>query len=132
QVAVEDYQKVKAGDLLVQIKDDDYRAQVEQAEAAVQAAQVALINNKKQKDLQDTRISQSMIGIDSAKADIAQAEANIEAAKADLANTQANIEATKADVERTQSERKRQEALVASASATKQKLEQVVADEERF
>src|SRR5690242_21878569 len=35
KVAVEDYQKVKAGDLLVQIKDDDYRAQVEQSEAAV-------------------------------------------------------------------------------------------------
>jgi len=35
QVAVEDYQKVRAGDLLVQIKDDDYRAQVEQSEAAV-------------------------------------------------------------------------------------------------
>src|SRR5581483_2566198 len=33
KVAVEDYQKVKAGDLLVQIKDDDYRAQVEQSEA---------------------------------------------------------------------------------------------------
>ena len=36
KVAVEDYQSVKAGDLLVQIKDDDYRAQVEQSEAAVQ------------------------------------------------------------------------------------------------
>ena len=132
QVAVEDYQKVKAGDLLVQIKDDDYRAQVEQAEAAIKAAQVALVNNLKQKDLQDTRISQSMTGIDAAKADIAQAEASIEAAKADLANTQAGIDATKADVERTQLEKNRQEALLSVTSATKQKFEQVVADEERF
>src|SRR5207302_330027 len=39
QVAVGDYQRVKAGELLVQIKDDDFRAQVEQAEATVRAAQ---------------------------------------------------------------------------------------------
>src|SRR5689334_24844989 len=32
-VAVSDYQAVKAGDLLVQLRDDDFRAQVQQAEA---------------------------------------------------------------------------------------------------
>jgi multidrug resistance efflux pump len=31
QVAVTDYQRVKAGDLLVQLKDDDFKAQVAQA-----------------------------------------------------------------------------------------------------
>src|SRR5215475_2001794 len=39
RVAVDDYQKVKAGDLLVQLKDEDYQAQVDQAEAAVRAAE---------------------------------------------------------------------------------------------
>src|SRR5712672_1435057 len=34
-VAVSDYQSVKAGDLLVQLRDDDFRAQMQQAEAAV-------------------------------------------------------------------------------------------------
>src|SRR5213592_2803654 len=38
-VAVADYQRVKAGDLLVQLKDDDFKAQVVQAEAGVAAAQ---------------------------------------------------------------------------------------------
>src|SRR5690349_18943507 len=38
-VAVADYQPVKAGQLLVQLQDDDFRAQVQQAEAAVIAAQ---------------------------------------------------------------------------------------------
>jgi len=132
EVAVEDYQKVKAGDLLVQLKDDDFRAQVEQSEAAVQAAQAALENNSKQKALQESRIAQAQAGVEAAKADIAQAEANIEASRADITNTQAGVEATKADVVRTQLERKRQEALVESASATKQKLEQVTADESRF
>ena len=49
QVAVADYQRVKAGDLLVQLKDDDFKAQVAQAEAAVSASEAALENNAKQK-----------------------------------------------------------------------------------
>src|SRR5215471_21631544 len=35
-VEVADYQAVKAGDLLVRLQDADFRAQVEQAEAALQ------------------------------------------------------------------------------------------------
>src|ERR1700743_2115128 len=38
-VAVTDYQPVKAGELLVQLRDDDFRLQVELAEAAVHVAQ---------------------------------------------------------------------------------------------
>jgi membrane fusion protein, multidrug efflux system len=146
QVAVADYQHVKAGDLLVQLKDDDFKAQVAQAEAGVAAAQAALENNAKQKELQSARITQAQAGIQSASAEIAQAGAAIEAAEADVANAQAAvdaaqakipdaqaaIEAAEADAERTLLERKRQEALVDMGSATKQKLEQVVADQERF
>jgi membrane fusion protein, multidrug efflux system len=132
QVAVADYQSVKAGDLLVQIKDDDHRAQVEQSEAAVEAANAALENNAKQKALQESRIAQAQAGVEAAQADIAQAEANIEAIKAEIANAQASVEGAKADVVRTQLEKRRQEALVESASATRQKLEQVTADEARF
>src|SRR6516164_10459610 len=40
-VAVSDYQAVKAGDLLVQLRDDDFRAQVKQAEAALRSAEDA-------------------------------------------------------------------------------------------
>jgi len=103
-VAVEDYQQVKAGDLLVQIKDDDFRAQVEQAEAGVLAAQAALENNHRQKELQASKIAQA----------------------------QANINAARADVERTRLERLREEALEKTGSSTHQKLEQAVADEERL
>jgi membrane fusion protein, multidrug efflux system len=103
-VAVEDYQQVKAGDLLVQIKDDDFRAQVEQAEAGVLAAQAALENNHRQKELQSSKIAQA----------------------------QANVKATGADVERSRLERNREEALEKTGSSTHQKLEQAVADEERL
>jgi membrane fusion protein (multidrug efflux system) len=146
QVAVADYQRVKAGDLLVQLKDDDFQAQVAQAQAGVAAAQAALENNAKQKDLQSSRIIQAQAGIQGATAEIAQSDAAIQAAQADVANAQAGIDvaqakipdaqavvdAAQADAERTQLERKRQEALLELGSATKQKLEQVVADQQRF
>ena len=132
KVAVSDYQTVKSGDLLVQLRDDDFRAQVQQAEAGVAAGEVALINNGRQKELQDARIMQADEGIRAAEADIAAAEAGIEAAKSAIANTRSGIDAAKADVDRTLSERRRQEALIATESATRQKLEQAVADEQRF
>src|SRR5262252_9312594 len=49
QVAVNDYQRVKAGDLLVQLKDDDYKAQVQQSVATVRAAEAAIENVQRQK-----------------------------------------------------------------------------------
>ena len=130
-VAVSDYQPVKAGELLVQLRDDDFRAQVQQAEAAVAYGESALVNNQRQKELQDARIVQAETGIQAAQADIAAAEAGIEAAKSAIVNAHSAIEGVKADVERTAKERKRQEALIATDSATRQKLEQVVADAER-
>ncbi len=146
QVAVTDYQRVKAGDLLVQLKDDDFKAQVGQAEAGVAAAQAALANNAKQKELQNARILQAQAGTQAASADIVQSGAAINGAEADVDNAQAAVEAARAkipdaeaavaaaraDAERTRLERQRQEALVEMGSATKQKLEQVVADQERF
>src|SRR5579862_9884884 len=131
-VEVADYQVVKAGDLLVRLRDEDFRAQAQQAEAAVVASGSALINNERQKELQDARILQAQTGIAAAEAEIAAAEAGIEAANAAMANAKSGRAATQADVQRTSLERKRQEALVASESATRQKLEQAVADEERF
>jgi membrane fusion protein (multidrug efflux system) len=76
-VGVSDYQPVRAGDLLVQLRDDDFRASVEQAEAAVRAGQDALVNNRRQKELQDARVSQAEEGTRSAEADIAAAQAGI-------------------------------------------------------
>ena len=131
-VAVSDYQAVNAGDLLVQLRDDDFRAQVQQAEAAVLSAKDALIHNQRQKELQDSRIVQADQGVHAAEAEIAAADAGIEAAQSAIANAQSGIDAAKADMERTGLERRRQEALLAAESATRQKVEQVVADEQRF
>jgi membrane fusion protein, multidrug efflux system len=117
-VAVSDYQRVRKGDELVLLEDDDYRAQVAQAAAAVEAAKAAIENNRRQRALQDARIDRALAGIDQARAGIAAAEAG--------------KDAVQADVIRTRAERTRQEALVAARSATPQKLESAVADEQRF
>jgi membrane fusion protein, multidrug efflux system len=125
-VPVSDYQAVKAGQLLVQLRDDDFRAQVQQAEAAVAAGEAALINNLRQKQLQDAHIAQAGEGIKAAEADIAAAHAGIEAANSTIASARSGLEATQAEVQRTELERRRQEALIAVESATRQTVEQVV------
>jgi|tagenome__1003787_1003787.scaffolds.fasta_scaffold20956168_3 membrane fusion protein (multidrug efflux system) len=126
-VAVSDFQEVKAGDLLVQLKDDDFRAQVQQAEAAVAAGDAALINNQRQKELQDARIEEAAEGIRAAEADISAAHAGIDAANAAVASARSTLEGTKAEAQSSDLERRRQEALIAVESATRQKVEQVVA-----
>jgi membrane fusion protein (multidrug efflux system) len=114
-VDVADYQQVHKGDLLVELQDDDYQAQVEQARAAVEAARASIEENLRQRQLQDTRIAKALAGIDQAKAQIAAAEAGKAAVEAELI--------------RARSERKRQEGLYQTHSTTEQNLETAVAAE---
>jgi membrane fusion protein, multidrug efflux system len=117
-VKVGDYAHVRKGDELVLLEDADYRAQVAQAQAAVDAAKAALEHNRRQRNLQDARIQRALAGIDQANAEIAAA--------------QAGKDAVQADVIRTRAERTRQEALFNTRAATQQKVETAVADEERL
>ncbi|WP_426612405.1 HlyD family secretion protein [Bradyrhizobium sp. McL0616] len=98
-VAVTDFQRVKAGDLLIQIDPADYEAQVAQSEAAVAAAQAVFDNLANQIELQ--------------YATIAQAEA-------------ARLSAEALEVEAKQ-EQDRQQSLTQTESGTRQRLEQAVA-----
>jgi membrane fusion protein, multidrug efflux system len=115
-VNVSDYQQVHKGDLLVELEDNDYQAQVAQATAGVEAAKAAIENNRRQIELQDARIQKALAGIDQAKAQIAAAQAGKDAVEAGLV--------------RARSERKRQEGLYQTHSTTQQTLEQAVANEQ--
>ncbi len=117
-VRVSDFQQVRKGDPIAELEDSDYLAQVAQANATVEAAKAAIENNRRQRELQDARISRALAGVEQANAQIAAAVAG--------------KEAVSADVVRTQKERKRQEVLLQTSSSTPQKVEQVVADEQRF
>jgi membrane fusion protein (multidrug efflux system) len=99
-VAFKDFQRVKAGDLLVQIDPADYDAQVAQAQAGVEGAKAALDNLDAQVELQ--------------YATIAQTEAQ-----------RASAEAVQVEA---QQEQDRQKTLTQTEAGTRQKLEQAVAD----
>ncbi len=117
-VKVTDYQQVRKGQLIVELDDDDFQAQLDQATAAVEAAKAAIENNHRQRELQDAKIERALAGVDQAKAQIVAA--------------QAGIDAVQADVVRAHAERARQEALLQTRSSTQQKVEQAVADDEKL
>ena len=104
RVVVQDFQRVKAGDLLVEIVDDDYRAQVEQAEGNVAAALATIETIEQQKLAQD--------------AAIAEAEATIQASEADL--TRYHLETVR-----------QQDLLATRIAGTRQIVEQAVDNEQR-
>jgi len=116
EVMVSDYQQVHKGDLLVQLEDDDYRAHVAQASAAVAAAHAAIENLRRHKQLQQAKIDRALAGVSQAQAGISVAQGGIAAAEADLSHSLP--------------ERRRQEALLETNSTTRQKVEQAVAAEE--
>jgi multidrug resistance efflux pump len=105
---------VHNGDLIIELQDDDLRAQVDQASAAVAAARAAIENNRRQGELQDLRIAQALVGIDESTAQVVAAEAGKEAVQAQLVPAH--------------SERKRQQALKQTRSTTQQTPEAAVAN----
>lgn len=115
RVNVQDYQKVTSGQVLMELDDDDYRANLDQAKAALAASEANLDDNQASKRIQDAQIK-------TAEAGIMQAQAAIDAAKA-------GIEATSPQEDRALTELRRQEALFSSKAATHQQLEAVTAQE---
>jgi membrane fusion protein (multidrug efflux system) len=70
QVVVQDFQTVKAGDALVEMVDDDYRAQLAQAEANVASAEASRETIAQQKLLQTALIQQAEATIRATQADL--------------------------------------------------------------
>lgn len=75
---VDDNQPVKAGDVLVRLDDRDYRARVQQSEAAVAAARASVAAHEAALANMDAQLDQQHSQIDKAEADTraAEAEAN--------------------------------------------------------
>ena len=115
KVSVNDYQSVKVGQTLIELDDDDYRANLNQAQAALAASEASFADNQAAKRIQDAQI-------DAAKAGIMQAEASIDAAKA-------GITSTSPELDRALTELHRQQALFDSKAATHQQLETAIAQQ---
>ncbi|MBB5701974.1 membrane fusion protein (multidrug efflux system) [Ochrobactrum daejeonense] len=104
RLLVEDYQQVKAGQLLMEIDPVQYQARVDQATAAVSAAQAAIRNTQSNIVLQQRMIEQA----------------------------EAGLAALNADRERIVSEGQRQTSLTKDGWSTAQKLEAAIADVKRI
>lgn len=115
RVNVGDYQIVKAGQPLIELDDDDYRAALSQAQAALAGSEAALEDNQAAKKIQDAQI-------EAANAGVVQAHAAIDAAKAGVA-------AASPELERALTELHRQQALFDTKAATHQQLEAATAQE---
>jgi membrane fusion protein (multidrug efflux system) len=115
RVSVGDYQSVRAGQTLIELDDDDYQANLKQAQAALAGSEASLEDNQAAKKIQDAQI-------EAAKAGVIQAEAAIDAAKAGIASASP-------EVDRALTELHRQQALFDTKAATHQQLEVAVAQQ---
>jgi membrane fusion protein, multidrug efflux system len=115
KVNVNDYQTVKAGQTLIELEDEDYRAALSQAQAALAASEASLADNQAAKRIQDAQI-------DAAKAGIDQAQAALSA-------TRAGIASVSPELDRAVTELHRQQALFDAKAATHQQLETATAQQ---
>jgi membrane fusion protein, multidrug efflux system len=115
RVAVEDNQAVRAGDLLVQLDDRDYRAALARAEGAVAAAEASLANLDATRRLQDALVDQ-------ARADVVAAAAESERARADAERYRALARSSYASAQRQQQAEADDRKAQADAAKTKAAL----------
>jgi multidrug resistance efflux pump len=90
-VTVHDYQNVAEGAVLVRIDDRLYRAKVEQARAALAAAQAALVNNQQAKASAEASLLGQVAAVASAQAQLVRAKADMSRADQLVSNGSISI-----------------------------------------
>jgi membrane fusion protein, multidrug efflux system len=103
-IPVKDNETVKQGQLVATIQDDDYRAKVANAEAALEVAQSAV--------------------------DVLSGQAGLQSQK--IAAASADVRAAEAGLKQTRLEHSRQRALVDDGTTSRRELESAEADEDRL
>lgn len=78
EVPVQDFQYVKAGDLLVRLDDRIYRQRLAQAEANLASQRAALANNRQQKRSAQATVEQRKAAVGSAQAQATKAAADLQ------------------------------------------------------
>jgi membrane fusion protein (multidrug efflux system) len=122
-MAVSEYQHVEAGQLIASIRDDDYKAQRDSAEAALNATTTELPQLRSQEEVGDSKISQARAGVAAAESQIAAAQAAIAAAESAVRTAEAGIGGVQAQFVNASQEKDRQESLYSEKAATLQKLQ---------
>lgn len=145
KVYVADNQWVKAGDLLAELDARDHEARLQQARAALQAAEArhdqAIENVSLTRIISYANVTQTAAGVDTAQAQaravargamakqsvVDQAAAATRTAQANLEQTQADERAAAAQAERDERDMKRYEVLYANDAVSRQRLDQAIA-----
>lgn len=133
-VAVNDFELVKKGQLIVEIDPADYNAALVQAQANVSAAQANLANLANQKDVQRSLIRQAEATIDATNADLnrynLEAERQRNLLKTGVAGTPQGVEQaddnakrTAAQLELNKAQLVQQKAILASLDVEEVQLE---------
>ncbi len=121
EVTVREGERVKAGQLLVRLDDDEVRARLRGAQARLAAARQQLNQARSQVDVLDSQIRESRLTVAQAEQDnlgrVEQARANLASAEAQLAQAQAQLRLARVTLGRTES-------LVRQGAASPQSLDQ--------
>lgn len=126
-MAVEEFQQVKAGQVIATLKADDYQTQVEAAQAALDGSIGEIGELTQQKRIADAKIQQAGIAINASQQQAAAAQAAVTAAQAAVTAAQAGIAAAQAQLKNAREERARQEGLFSKQATTLQALQSFVA-----
>ena len=78
QVPVQDFQRVRAGDVLARIDDRIYRQRVEQARATLAGQEASLANSAQTRRSREATVASQQAGIANARAQLARAQADME------------------------------------------------------
>ncbi|MCP9841112.1 HlyD family secretion protein [Synechococcus sp. J7-Johnson] len=121
EVTVREGERVKAGQLLVRLDDEEVLARLRGAQARLASARQQLNQSRFQIDVVDSQIRESRLTVAQAEQDnlgrVDQARANLASAEAQLAQTQAQQRLAKVTLGRTES-------LVRQGAASPQSLDQ--------
>jgi HlyD family secretion protein len=104
EITVREGDRVKAGQVIALLDDEQMKARVDQAEAAVTQADARVQRARQQIAVLQEQLNQSNISVEQADLDargrVTQAEAQVAAAEAQLAQAEANYQQAKYDRER--------------------------------
>jgi len=144
-VYINDYYHVTKGQLLVQLRDDDFIARVNRTKSLYEQGLDSINTIKKEIEEQAQRIqnanfqvsvsnenfSRTTSSVGATEAALRASQASLEEARSQRKQATDKLEADKAVALRAAQERTRQETLFADQASTQQTIEQVVADANR-
>ncbi|MDR3617586.1 MAG: HlyD family secretion protein [Candidatus Obscuribacterales bacterium] len=142
---IKDYDQVVPGQVLVELRSEDYKDKVVQAQQTVAQVKIKLDDMKQRKEKQDAEVAdaeallensratakQSDDVIAIAKAAVEEAQANLEVASATIKQSESSVKSATADSIKAEAQKRREEALLAEESSTKERVEQVIDDNDR-